>query len=139
MKWLSGFRTLMTGTIALMLVTAGCVRRTITITTEPPAALVYLNDQEVGRSAVTTDFLWYGNYDVIIRKEGYKTLKTHWEIKPPWYQVIPIDFVAEVLWPGHIHDEHSRHFVLDPAETPTQEELIDRALETRKRALDPRR
>jgi len=139
MKRLSSCRVLFFIAIVMMSAVVGCVRRTITITTEPPAALVYLNDQEIGRSAVTTDFLWYGDYDVIIRKEGYKTLKTNWDIKPPWYQVIPIDFVAEVLWPGYLHDEHARHFTLEPAELPTQEELIERALETRKRALDPRK
>jgi hypothetical protein len=87
---------------------------------------------------VTTDFLWYGDYDVIIRKEGYKTLKTHWNIEPPWYQVVPIDFFAEVLWPGKIHDQRSRHFTLEVDTPPTKEELIERALETRDRALDPR-
>ncbi len=88
---------------------------------------------------VTIDFLWYGDYDVIIRKEGYQTLKTNWEVNPPWYQVIPFDFFAEVLWPGHLHDKHSRHFTLDPAEVPTQEELVKRAEEIRQRALSPRK
>ena len=60
--------------LAVLAGLTGCVRRTIRITTEPPHALVYLNDQEIGRSAVTTDFIWYGDYDVIVRKEGYKTL-----------------------------------------------------------------
>ena len=114
------------------------MRRTITITTDPPHALVFLNDQEVGRSTVTTDFLWYGDYDVIIRKEGYQTLKTHWDIKPPWYQVLPIDFFAEVLWPGQIHDQHERHFTLEPQGQPTKDELVNRALEMRTRAFDPR-
>ena len=117
----------------------GCVRRTVTITTEPSNALVLLNDQEVGRSAVSTDFLWYGDYDVVIRKEGYKTLATNWKIDPPWYQYIPLDFFAEVLWPGWIHDQRSRHFALEPAETPTADELLERASEVRERALDPRR
>ena len=117
----------------------GCVRRTLTITTEPPQALVYLNDQEVGRSAVTVDFLWYGDYDVIIRKEGYQTLKTNWDIKAPWYQIMPLDFFAEVLWPGQIHDQHTRHFALEPAVPPTQEELLERALETREQATKPQR
>ncbi|MFQ5495911.1 MAG: PEGA domain-containing protein [Phycisphaerae bacterium] len=112
------------------------MRRTISISTEPAGALVFLNDQEVGRSAVRTDFLWYGDYDVILRKEGYQTLKTHWDIRPPWYQMIPIDFVAEVLWPWPIHDQRRRHFVLTKAETPTQDELLSRALETRRRAFD---
>jgi hypothetical protein len=116
----------------------GCVRRTITITTDPPQALVFLNDQEVGRSTVTTDFLWYGDYDVIIRKEGYQTLKTHWDIKPPWYQVLPVDFFAEVLWPGQIHDQHERHFALEPQVQPAKDELVNHALEMRTRAFDPR-
>lgn len=124
--------------LVLTAMSTGCVRRTITITTDPPHALVFLNDQEVGRSTVTTDFLWYGDYDVIIRKKGYKTLKTHWNIEPPWYQVVPIDFFAEVLWPRNLHDQRSRHFTLDLETLPTKEELIKRALQTRERALDPR-
>ena len=116
---------------------AGCVRRTITITTEPPGALVFLNDQEIGRSVVTTDFLWYGDYDVTIRKQGYQTLKTNWDIKPPWYQILPFDFFAEVLWPGQLHDQRERHFGLQPAQPPSQEELVGRALQARDRALDP--
>ena len=117
----------------------GCVRRTMTITTEPPGAMVFLNDQEIGRSEVTTDFLWYGDYGVTLRKKGYETLKTHWEVKPPWYQYMPIDFFAEVLWPGHIHDTRDAHFVLQPKQLPTSEELVSRAAETRERALDRRK
>lgn len=121
----------------LTVAATGCVRRTIHITTEPPNALVVLNDQEVGRSEVSTDFLWYGDYDVVIRKEGYETLKTHWKIEPPWYQIIPIDFFAEVLWPGHLHDVHTNHFVLEPQELPTSEELAEHAVRLRHRALSP--
>lgn len=113
----------------------GCVRRTITITTDPPQARVFLNDQEIGRSEVSTDFLWYGDYDVIIRKEGYETLQTNWTIKPPWYQLIPFDFFTEVLWPGWIHDTHCQHYVLAPTITPTEEEVIERAEMIREEAL----
>lgn len=132
-------RAAVVGCVVLGLSAAGCVRRTITITTDPPQALVYLNDQEVGRSAVTTDFLWYGDYDIVIRTEGYQTLETHWEIKAPWYQIIPLDFFFEVLWPGRIHDIHERHFVLLPTEPVDPEALIERALMTRDRALDPKK
>jgi hypothetical protein len=125
--------------MVLVIAAPGCVRRTLTITTEPPAALVFLNQQEIGRSAVTVDFLWYGDYDVTIRQKGYRTLQTNWNIEAPWYQVMPLDFFAEVLWPGQIHDTHSRHFVLEPEEQPTTEELVERAIEARDRALDPRR
>jgi len=125
--------------VATSTISAGCVRRTISITTEPPNARVFLNDQEVGRSPATTDFLWYGDYGVPIRKEGYETLETNWVIKPPWYQQFPLDFFSEVLWPGQLHDNHSQHFVLETAKIPTQEELIGRAVETRDRALDARK
>ena len=117
----------------------GCVRRTVTITTEPPHAHVFLNEQEVGISEVTTDFLWYGDYEVTVRKEGYKTLQTNWPIKPPWYQIVPFDFFAEVLWPGWLHDVRQRHFVLEPADKPTNDEVLERAEDLRAQALEPKR
>ncbi len=120
------------------LAAGGCVRRTMTITTEPPQALVFLNDEEVGRSEVKTDFLWYGDYDVVIRMEGYETLHTHWDVKPPWYQRVPFDFFAEVFWPGTIVDARSHHFVLTEAQLPTSAELIERATELRQEALQVR-
>jgi len=124
---------------AVLLATVlGCVRRTMVITTEPPQALVFLNDQEVGRSEVSTDFLWYGDYDVIVRKEGYATLKANWSVKAPWYQVPPIDFFAEILWPGRIHDVRENHFVLTPQDLPSSEELLGRAEELEGRIEAPK-
>ncbi len=140
--WSSSFvirNSLMIASLLLMgAAGSACVRRSITITTEPPNALVFLNDQEVGSSTVNTDFLWYGDYAVTIRKEGYRTLETNWEVKPPWYQWIPFDFFSEVLWPGQLHDYHERHFVLEPAEETNRDELIQRAIETREQAADTR-
>ncbi len=124
------------GLTVLIGCSVACVRRTITITTDPPNARVFLNDQEIGRSEVTTDFLWYGDYGVTIRQEDYETLQTNWPIKAPWYQWVPFDFFTEVLWPGQLHDRHTRHFVLEPAKVPSQDELISRAAQTRDRALE---
>jgi hypothetical protein len=107
----------------------------MTIRTEPAGALVFLNDQEVGRSPASVDFLWYGDYDLILRKDGFQTLQTHVKVTEPWYQIPPIDFVAEVLWPWWIHDTRSYDFALLPAETPDREEVLQRAQETRERAL----
>jgi len=123
------------GVLFISMSHSGCVRRTMTITTDPPQARVFLNDQEIGRSEVSTDFLWYGDYDVVIRKEGYETLQTNWTIKPPWYQWIPFDFISEVLWPGWIHDTHSQHYALSPATIPSEEEVIERAETVREEAL----
>ena len=113
---------------------AGCVRRTMTIETEPDGALVILNDQELGRSPVNIDFTWYGDYDLLVRKEGFKTLSTHFVTKKPWYQLIPFDFFAEVLWPQTIVDRHQFQFALEPASVPAREELLGRAAAFRDQA-----
>ena len=54
----------------------GCVERFITVTSKPAGAIVWLNDEEVGVTPVTVPFTWYGEYGVVLRKEGYQTLKT---------------------------------------------------------------
>lgn len=129
--------SLVVGAVGLVLAGAGigCVRRTLTINTDPQGALVYLNDAEVGRTPVSVDFLWYGDYDVIVRKEGYATLQTDERINEPWYQIPPFDFFAEVLWPGRIHDQRSVSYVLEPAVAPDREELLQRAEALRDEAL----
>ena len=117
----------------------GCVRRTLTITTDPPNARVYLNDEEVGRSEVTTDFLWYGDYRVTLRKQGYQTLERNWQVDPPWFELVPLDFFAEVLWPGQLHDKHERHFSMVEAVETSADDVLSRAEELRRRALDARK
>lgn len=113
----------------------GCVRRTLTVRTEPEGAIVLLNDEEVGLSPVTVDFTWYGDYDVIIRKEGYETLKTHHRISAPWYELTPLDFVFETMVPFTLHDQHDTQFELELEQLPARAELIDRAAALRDRTL----
>ncbi len=119
----------------VLVVLVGCVERTLTISTDPQGALVYLNDVEVGRSPVTQNFTWYGDYDVIVRKKGYRTLKTHARVQEPWYQIPPIDFFAECLVPATIRDKHHLDFTLEPITLPEREALIDRAEQFRERTL----
>ena len=89
----------------------GCVERTLTIDSDPPGALVYLNDQEIGRTPLKREFTWYGWYDVAVRKEGYRTLKTSSPvIAPPWLWV-PFDLVMELL-PFPLKDRHRLHYNL---------------------------
>ena len=55
----------------LAICSTGCLKRTISVTTEPPGALVWINDVEVGRTPLETDFTFYGIYDVRLRREGW--------------------------------------------------------------------
>ena len=100
----------------------GCVQRIISIDSNPPGALVTLNDLEVGRTPMTKEFLWYGDYDVVLRLHGYETLKTHAPVPAPWWQFIPLDLFTEVL---PVKDVHHFTFTLHPARPqPPQAVLI---------------
>lgn len=121
--------------IGLMIGGVGCVRRTVTIQTAPAGARVVLNDREVGTTPVTVPFTWYGDYDVVVRKDGYETLHTNHPIERPWYQYPPIDLVAEAMMPFTIHDEHQMYFELQAAEPVDHAELVDQARQMRERAL----
>ncbi|HEX4123972.1 MAG TPA: PEGA domain-containing protein, partial [Tepidisphaeraceae bacterium] len=87
-----------------------------TITSDPPGAMVTLNDQEIGRTPVTHDFLWYGTYDVELREDGYHTLKTTGKVWAPWWQIPPIDLMVD-LAPVQSHDHHYLQYTLVPQPT----------------------
>ncbi len=116
--------------IALLLV--GCVERKLTVTSEPEGALVYLNNQEVGRTPLTREFTWYGDYDVQLRHDGYETLKTSKEIVAPWWQWVPFDLFAEVI-PVRWKDYHTVAFTMQPASTQpiSGDVMLDRATKLR--------
>lgn len=103
------------------------------IKSEPAGALVYLNDQEIGRTPVTTDFTWYGNYQIEVRKSGYRTLKTHKWVKAPWWNWVPFDLFANIF-PGVHRDTQKLNFTLEPAIGATTEPsvLIERGEEFKK-------
>ena len=60
------------GLIAVaLLFCGGCgVERTLQIESDPPGALVTLNGNEVGRTPTRKEFVWYGTYDVQLRRRG---------------------------------------------------------------------
>ena len=108
-------------------VLGGCVQRTITVTSEPAGALVWLNDEEVGRTPVAVPFTWYGTYDVRLEKEGFAPLWTTGEAAMPWWELPGPDLVAEML-PG-AESNVAWHYEM----RPTDPEAVDTA-ELRDRA-----
>ncbi len=103
----------------------GCTQRTIHVTSEPAGALVYLNDQEVGRTPVSVPFTHYGVYDVRLEMEGFSPLWTQAEAKTPWWDHIGPDLVAEMM-PGS-QSNVRWHFDLTPKGDDNPEALLDRA------------
>ena len=99
---------------ALLLFLPGCVRRSLTIRTNPPGALVYVNDQLKGPSPVTYDFEWYGWHRVMVRKDGYERIEDRKILRSPAYLWIPFDLAMELL-PFTIHDDRTWDYTLSPA------------------------
>lgn len=126
------FRFLPALLLAAILICTGCVRRTLSITSEPAGALVWLNDREIGRTPIEVDFLHYGTYDVRLHKDGYEPLLTSGDAKAPWWDSIPIDLVSEML-PGEHHSRVAWHYVLQPRDDDPQA-LLQRAVELRSKA-----
>jgi hypothetical protein len=118
---------------------AGCVERTLTITSTPPGALATVNSQEVGRTPVTIPFTWYGDYDIVLRLEDkdrqYQTLKTHYNVSPPAYEIPPFDLFSELV-PWTYHVQKTASFELRPLVPPTDDELIQQAQKLRAKNLE---
>lgn len=110
----------------------GCVQRTISITSEPAGALVWLNDEEVGRTPVAVPFRWYGTYDVRLEKDGFEPKWTTGAAAMPWWEWPGPDLVAEMI-PG-AESNVAWHYELT-AEVPAAEQdvpaLIGRAKQMR--------
>jgi hypothetical protein len=88
----------------------------MTINSDPDGAIIYLNDQEIGRTPLTHDFQTYGNYELEVRKEGYQTVKATQEMEEPWWQLVPLDLVSELL-PIRFQDKRRYHYSMLPSST----------------------
>ena len=78
----------------------GCVQRRLTIRSNPPGALVYVDDYQIGTTPVSTDFVYYGTRKIRLVLSGYETLTVLQPIPTPWYEFPGLDFVSENLVPG---------------------------------------
>ena len=107
----------------------GCVERTVNITSDPPGALVYLNDHEIGRTSCQTAFTFYGTYDVRLTLDGYEPYLGPGEAKAPLYEQPGIDLIAEIL-PLQFHDSVDWHFDLRKVDS-SPEQMLDRAEQLR--------
>ena len=111
----------------------GCVRRRMTIRSNPPGALVYVDDYEIGTTPVSTSFVYYGTRKIRLVKSGYETLTVYQRFDPPWYEWFPIDFVSENLIPWELRDVRTIDFQLVPQRIVPTEELLQRGENLRQR------
>lgn len=106
----------------------GCVERELVVDSDPGGALVYMNDEEVGRTPLRRPFQWYGTYDVVVRKDGYETLRTTTPVIAPGWLWVPLDLICEIL-PVPIKDTHHVRYQLKAESDVTTDpaQMIERA------------
>ena len=109
----------------------GCVRRRMTIRSNPPGALVYVDDYKIGTTPVSHNFLWYGTRKIRLVKDNYETKTVLQQMNPPWWQIPPIDFFTENVLPGELTDSRTLTFQLEPKRDIPPDELRGRAEQLR--------
>jgi hypothetical protein len=110
-----------------MLCGSGCVQRRITIRSNPPGALVYVDKYEIGKTPCSVGYIYYGTREIKLVKDGYETLTVMQWIPPTWYQIPPLDFVAENVVPAEIRDERTYTYQLVPTRMVPTNQLLGRA------------
>lgn len=108
-------------------VLSGCVERRYTIRTEPPGATVVVNGEEIGPSPASKSFNYYGDRKITLIFDGYQTKTLIQPINAPWWDNYVTEFFSENLVPVSLRDEREYKYQLDPAQSPPQGELRDRA------------
>lgn len=119
--------------LASLLFATGCVERRYVITTDPPGAIVLRNGQPIGATPVDDHFLYYGKYHFTVIKEGYETLQVDQDIKPPWYEIFPIEIFSEIFTPYQTIDRREFHYQLEPRKILNPDQLIRDAQNLRNR------
>lgn len=119
--------------VLVTLATSGCVRRRLTVRSNPPGAMVFVDNQHIGFTPCSVDFTYYGTREIRLVKSGYETLTINQPIPTPWYQVPPLDFVSDNLVPAKIRDNRTVSFTLQPQIMSPVEEIIARGSELRTR------
>jgi hypothetical protein len=121
--------------IGLMLLPgSGCVRRRLHVRSNPPGALVYVDNQQIGTTPCSVDFTYYGTREIRLIKPGYETLTINQPIPTPWYQIPPLDFVSENLTPMRIRDNRTVTFDMAPQIIVPPNVIVDRASQLRQEA-----
>lgn len=115
------------GVCVLLGSTTGCLRRRMTINSNPPGAVVYVDEQRIGRTPVSTDFTYYGTRNIRLEMEDYETLHVQQPVAHPWYELPPFDFFSETFSAGEVKDQHTFTYNMTPKMLESDERILERA------------
>jgi len=97
------------------------------IRTNPPGAVVSVDNQVIGTTPAATSFVYYGTREIRVEKDGFRTETIKKRINPPWYEFPGLDFISETLYPGEIRDERIIDVQLVPQTLEASENVLQRA------------
>lgn len=103
----------------------------MTVRSNPPGALVYVDNVEIGTTPCPVEFTYYGTREIRLVKDGYETLTVNQPLPTPWYEIPPLDLVSETMWPYEIRDERNVSYDLSPQMMVPTEQLLARAEQLR--------
>jgi PEGA domain len=107
------------------------VRRRLNVNSNPPGALVYVDNQQIGTTPCSVDFVYYGTREIRLIKPGFETLTVNQPIPTPWYEIPGLDFISENLVATKIRDNRTVTYNLAPQLIVPTPELLDRANQLR--------
>jgi PEGA domain len=128
-----GLISIVVAVVCLVLL-PGCVERRFRVESNPPGAMVFVNNVPHGPTPVDVPFVYYGVYNITLIKDGYDTQTFKQRVVAPWYAYPPVDFVAESIWPMQITDLRDLYYELTPTAPPNLNQIKQDAEDLRRRA-----
>jgi hypothetical protein len=117
--------------LAVLVFAPGCVRRRLMVRSNPPGAMVYVDNQPIGTTPCATSFVYYGTREIKLVMPGFETLTVKQPIPAPWYEYPGIDFVSENVAPREIQDFRTVTYNLTPQVIVPSDILVARANQLR--------
>jgi hypothetical protein len=118
--------------VGLSAASGGCVRRRLEVRTNPPGALVYVDNRLIGTTPCGVDITYYGTREIRLVKPGFEPIAVNQPIPTPWYQIPPLDFISENLVPTKIRDNRTVMYDLQPQVMAPPHQIIERGEQLRR-------
>ena len=114
----------------------GCqsVHRRLTIRSEPPGALVYVDGERIGFTPASISYDYYATRRIELVKDGFETETWLQPVAPPAYQIPPVDFITDNFLPRQVEDRRVVSRRLRPKALARTEDVLGRADELRSRS-----
>lgn len=113
---------------------AGCVERRFIITTDPPGAIIFdERGDPTGAAPADRQFVYYGDYQFTLVRDGYETMTVRERVRPPWYEWFLVDFFTENLIPWTFRDIRRFNYQLQPKQIIPPDMVLQSANTLRQR------